>query len=486
MNEISGLNELEQQIQRDFEYLNLPINPWVLSGNQIASQKLDVAIIGGGMSGITAAFALKLKGVNAMVFDQAKDGQEGPWIKPALMETLRSPKHVLGPAMASPSLSFQAWFKAQFGHSAWEQLDKIPRLQWGEYLQWFKKITQPQIQNEYCLIDLTVLENGSELTFQTPTGIQQYFAEHIILAMGMESFSEPNIPKFMNDIPNLYWEHSYAGTDYSRFKDRDIAVVGYSAGAMDSSATALENGAKSVEILIRASDMPRVNRGKVAGNAGFSCAYQHFTDAQKWHYSDYVAKAKTPAPHGSTLRVSRHSNAYFNFDSPILDVSLQGEKLNIRTPDAVFIVDYLILATGYRITWDKKDALAQLSPYIKTWADAYEIPEDEENSGLASQPYVSRYFQLQAKDNLPLAGIERLYCFNLSASVSMGPVIGLIPGTNVGAERVAEKIVSQLYLDHYTEHLDLVKRSTEDELLGNEWQIAVPYSERLKQAEGAD
>lgn len=130
----------------------------------------------------------------------------------------------------------------------------------------------------------------------------------------------------MNDIPTTYWEHSYAGTDYRRFKGLDIGVVGYSAGAMDSSATALENSANSVEILIRASDMPRVNRGKVAGSAGFTNAYAYFTDAQKWHYTDYVAKAKTPAPHGSTLRVSRHKNAYFNFNTQVKFIELKNKN----------------------------------------------------------------------------------------------------------------------------------------------------------------
>lgn len=48
-------------------------------------------------------------------------------------------KNLTGPALISPSLTFQAWFKAQFGHQAWESLDKIPRLQWDEYLKWFKK-----------------------------------------------------------------------------------------------------------------------------------------------------------------------------------------------------------------------------------------------------------------------------------------------------------------------------------------------------------
>ncbi|HBO23978.1 MAG TPA: transmembrane oxidoreductase [Providencia sp.] len=479
MERIEGLLALEEQIRLDLQYLNLPIATWSLS-NKDSLNQIDVAIIGAGMSGVTAAFALKLRGIDATVFDQAKTGKEGPWQKPALMETLRSPKHVVGPALASPSLTFQAWFKVQFGEDAWEKLDKIPRLQWGEYLQWFKSITEPQVFNQYQLIDIQLSANGSELSFDTPEGTKCYIAKHVILATGMESFSEPNIPDFMAQIPTSYWEHSYAGSDYSRFKGLDIGVVGYSAGAMDSSATALEQGANSVEILIRASDMPRVNRGKVAGSPGFTHAYAYFSDAQKWHYADYVAKAKTPAPHGSTLRVSRHDNAYFNFNSPIKQVALNNGKLQVTTANDKFTFDYLILATGYRINWFKQTAFNKLTPYIQTWGDVYTPPQAEENSELASHPYLGSHFELQPKTGCDLPELNKLYCFNLSASLSMGPVIGLIPGTNTGAERLADHIAAQLYLAYQEQHLDLVKTSTEAELLGDEWQAALSPTERMQ------
>ena len=473
MEQPNGLTALEEQIKRDLQYLNLPISPWSLSNNDHDKQHIDVAIIGAGMSGVTVAFALKLRGINATVFDQAPSGNEGPWLAPALMETLRSPKHVVGPALASPSLTFQAWFKAQFGHQAWERLDKIPRLQWHDYLQWFKTITAPQVFNQYQLIDIQLGDKSRELVFDTPDGVKQYHAQHVILATGMKSFSEPNIPDFMDGIPSSYWEHSYAGTDYQRFRGLNLGVVGYSAGAMDSSATALEHGAASVEILIRAADMPRVNRGKVAGNPGFTHAYAYFSDAQKWHYNDYVVKAKTPAPHGSTLRVSRHKNAHFNFDSPVEQVELINKKLLVTTKNDQFTVDYLILATGYRINWFKQTAFSSLSPFIKTWGDAYTPSVAEENSGLALHPYLGPHFELQPKVEYNLPALSTLYCFNLSASLSMGPVIGLIPGTNTGAERLADHIAAQLYLTDQVQHLEQVKNSTEFELLGNEWQAAL-------------
>ncbi|GAB1440977.1 hypothetical protein MASR2M36_37620 [Providencia sp.] len=76
--------------------------------------------------------------------------------------------------------------------------------------------------------------------------------------------------------------------------------------------------------------------------AKFTNAYAYFTDAQKWHYADYVAKAKTPAPHGSTLRVSRHKNAYFNFNTQIKFVEVHNKKLHITTANGKFTLELFV------------------------------------------------------------------------------------------------------------------------------------------------
>lgn len=112
--------------------------------------------------------------------------------------------------------------------------------------------------------------------------------------------------------------------------------------------------------------------------------------------------------------------------------------------------------------------------------DAYTPSFHEENAELASHPYLGNHFEFQAKSNSDTLKINQLYCFNLSASLSMGPVIGLIPGTNVGAERLADHIAAQLYLNHQEQHLEQVKNSQEAELLGDEWLPAAPPSERMQ------
>lgn len=478
---IRNLTDLEQQIKEDFTHLNIPKKSWMIPRNHLENEKnhIDVAIIGAGMSGLALSLALYTEGINAIVFDQCKEGEEGPWKNTARMETLRSPKQAIGPALSFPSLTFQAWFKAQFGQEHWELLDKIPRLQWHDYLQWFKKVTQPYILYEHNLIDLNVGKKGSTLYFKNLANgeIQTYISSHTILAMGIDSFSSPNIPTFMNNVSNHRWEHAYHRSDYHKFKNLDIGVIGYSAGAMDSSATALECGAKSVEILCRCKDFPRVNRGKVAFNSGYLNSYPYWSDQQKWDFNYYLKQERTPAPHGSTLRVSHHKNAYFNFDEHVVSVKEYQNKIHIQTKKHHFIFDYLILATGFSLNWSKYSWLSYIRDHTKQWKDQYISNELPDNS-LSQAPYLTTNFEFIAKSKQLDSDFSRLYCFNYSASLSQGPLVGMISGVEHGAPHLAKAISHKIYLDSFDQYINKVKHSEDFELEGNEWEVTLPYVTR--------
>lgn len=72
-----------------------------------------------------AAFALLSGGIsNIRIFDRNPAGKEGPWMNYARMETLRSPKTLPGPSYGFASLTFRAWYEAQFGTEAWEILEQ--------------------------------------------------------------------------------------------------------------------------------------------------------------------------------------------------------------------------------------------------------------------------------------------------------------------------------------------------------------------------
>ena len=117
-NSEDSLAGLEARVRRDLELLTLPpakdwLEPRV---HPQYGPVLDVAVIGAGMAGLSVAFALKCLAVRGLkVFDRAPEGFEGPWATTARMETLRSPPELTGPAFQFASLTFRAWFEAQFG-----------------------------------------------------------------------------------------------------------------------------------------------------------------------------------------------------------------------------------------------------------------------------------------------------------------------------------------------------------------------------------
>jgi FAD-NAD(P)-binding len=149
----ASLADLETRVRRDLNLSNYPDQPWVPERPGI----LNVAIIGGGQSGLATAFGLARENIgNVRIFDRSENGFEGPWVTFARMLTLRTPKHLTGPDIGFPSLTPRAWFEARYGAEAWNALGKISRLDWQAYLGWFRRV-----------LDLPV-DNATEVTYIAP------------------------------------------------------------------------------------------------------------------------------------------------------------------------------------------------------------------------------------------------------------------------------------------------------------------------------
>ena len=63
----------------------------------------------------------------------------------------RSPKNLAGPAFGHGALTFQAWFRAQYGAEEWDSLDKILRPMWMDYLRWYRQVLNIPIENGVSL-----------------------------------------------------------------------------------------------------------------------------------------------------------------------------------------------------------------------------------------------------------------------------------------------------------------------------------------------
>ena len=473
-----GLPALEQRLQRDLAYLCWPGVTWMPERLRDGVRVIDVAIIGAGQAGLVAAAALQKLGIHATVFDRSGKDYEGPWATTARMETLRSPKQLTGPALGLPALTFRAWFEAQFGEAAWEQLDKIPRLQWMDYLRWYRRVMKIDVRNDMLVTGIYPQSDGLvRLALHSVRGsvgalAGNVYARRVVLATGRDGLGGASVPAFTRQLPRRLWAHSSDAMDYSQLKGQRVGVIGAGSSAMDSAASALEAGAASVDLLIRRADIPRINKSKAAGVPGLVQGHYDLPDVWKWRIRHYINVQQVPPPRNSTQRVSRHANARFHLSSPIVDVQDLGDSITVNTPHREFTFDFLIVSTGFRVDWTSRPEYAAIAPHVRAWRDSYPPDAGDEDEELADSPYLGAVFELQEKSPGTCPGLDRIHCFCYPATISHGTVSGDIPSISDGARRLASGIASLFYREDVEQHFATLQAFSEPEILGDEWTPA--------------
>jgi len=296
----------------------------------------------------------------------------------------------------------------------------------------------------------------------------------VILATGRDGLGGAQVPDFMRALPRDRWAHSSDEMDYSILAGKRVGVIGAGASAMDSAGTALEAGAASVDMLIRRNDIPRVNKGKGASSPGSVHGHMMLPDAWKWKIRSYINAQQVPPPSASTLRVSRHANARFNLGCAIQSVGMQGDEIHVTTPKGVFVLDFLICSTGFRIDWTVRPEFAALAPHVRSWGDRYTPAPGQEDQELFDSPDLGTVFELQEKKPGTCPGLDRVHCFSYPAALTHGTVSGDIPAISDGARRLAEGMAGLFYTEDIDVHYVNLQAYSEPELFGHEWTPVQP------------
>ncbi|WP_282128759.1 NAD(P)/FAD-dependent oxidoreductase [Roseobacter litoralis] len=462
-----GLPALEGRIKEDLAFLCYPGKAWVPQREGVT----DVVIIGGGMCGMVAWLGLATGGIqNVRVLDRAETGREGPWLSYARMETLRSPKMLTGPAFGHGALTFQAWYRAQFGAAKWDALDKIPRPMWMAYLQWYRTVLEVPVENG---ISVDHVEPEGDLLRLTVTGAETptILTRKLIFATGRDGTGGPNIPDFIKHLPGHLWAHSADEIDFTRLAGKRVAVIGVGASAVDNAAEALEHGAAEVRHLIRRKEMPTINKMMGIGSFGFTAGFADLPDEWRWRFMQYSFATQTPPPHGSTLRVSRHDNAYFHFGKATTRIDPQGDGAIIQFADGTYYeADFVILGTGFVIDPMARREFGDTAGDILLWQDVYTPPEDEKSGDLGRFPYLNPDFTFREKQPGTAPWLANVYCFNYGASASLGKVSGDIPGISEGAAWLSRAVAAKLYAEDIEAHWEGMQAYDTPELKGDEWE----------------
>jgi len=470
-----GLADLEARARQDLDYLCYPPANWVPPTRHPAVDTVhDAVVIGGGMCGLVASFALLGGGIrNIRILDRSPAGYEGPWITYARMETLRSPKHLTGPAYGMASLTFRAYFEARFGRDAWESLDKIPRPLWMEYLRWYRRVLELPVENGVAVRRITPMDGLLKLELTGPKARESFIlARKVVMATGREGTGHPTIPDFVKTLPRgERWAHTADDIDFKALRGKRVVVIGIGASAVDNAAEALEAGAAEVRHLIRRKAMPTVNKMMGIGSYGFTAGFPALGDEWRWRFMHYSFVTQTPAPRGSTLRVSRHDNAYFHFDAGIESMRLENDEVVIDTVRGRrFTTDFVILGTGFTTDPLAREEMADYADKILLWRDRYTPPLALAHEDLGKFPYLAGDFAFQEREPGTAPWLKDIHCFNYGATVSLGKISGDIPAISDGARLLVQRLAASFYEADIQRHWQGLQDYARPELLGDEWR----------------
>ncbi len=466
-----SLITLEEAVLKDFSYLNYPPDNWVKPVLDVEnSQVLDVTIIGAGACGLATWFGLIKDGIrNITIFDDSDAGREGPWVTSARMKTLRSPKHLTGPNMGLPNLTFRAWFEAVFGAAQWEELDKIPRDMWMAYLKWYRNILEIPVQNNVKLTCIKPDGPYFKLTLQGPDGESSVNSRHVVLATGRAAFGGVHLPQFVSSLPDDRYAHTEEVIDFDRLKGKKVIVIGGAASAVDNAATALEAGADQVHMLMRAPEVPRLNKFKSITYPGFLKGFSSLDKLTRWRFLKHGFDTKIAAPRDSMLRLKAYENFFLHVGAPIQDAYIQEQDVVLHTPKGQHKADFIIFGTGYAVDIKGQPELSEFAKDILLWRDGFTPPHGEEDDTLQNYPLLGDGFEFREKVQGAAPFLERLHLFNAVSTLTHAPISSDIPGINVGVSRLVNHLAKVFFKEGAEEHLEEFYAYSEPELHGDEW-----------------
>jgi cation diffusion facilitator CzcD-associated flavoprotein CzcO len=468
---MQALKTLEDEVKRDLRRLNWPAPNWVLpSAGPGRPPVLDALIVGGGMCGQTAAYALMREGVrNFRIVERKAAGLEGPWATFARMDTLRSPKHLTGPDLGVPSLTFRAWYEAQHGDGGWETLYKIPRLEWAEYLLWVRRALGLPIEN---LTEATSLALDGPLVrakLRGPHGEETVIARKVVLALGRDGSGAPRWPHFASFDPDTDHSkarifHSADEIDFAALKGRRIGVLGAGASAFDNAGTALEAGAAAVVLFARRPYLPQVNKSKWTSFPGFLRGFFSLDDARRWRFFTYIFSEQVPPPFESVLRCEKHAGFSVRLGEPWTGLSADGEGVTVASAKGTHRFDAVIVATGFDVDMMERPEVAAFREHALVWADRVSAAEARAHPEEARFPYLGDGFQLLEKTAGAALGLRNVHVFNWGCTMSHGALAGDIPGLAIGADRLAGAIARDLFVADADRHFGALLAHEEEEL----------------------
>jgi cation diffusion facilitator CzcD-associated flavoprotein CzcO len=416
----------------------------------------NVTIIGGGQTGCALAFALRRAGIGKVtILEAAPDEQRaGIWLNAARMNLLRTPKALPGPELGIPTLGFQAWFEARHGQDAYAAIDRIPRLQWAEYLSWYKHILNITPRYHTRLTRIEPAGDCFRVHLETPAGAVTETTRKVILATGFSGGGGRFVPEVLTaNLPPSLYAHTEDAIDFAALRGKTVAVIGAAASAFDAAGVALENDAAGVHLFARRDTIAAT---PITRSRGFPGAYDNFhqmPDADRWHQAIRFRRAGSTPTTDAIERTVKYPNFHLHLSSP-WDHCSANNGVDATMNGTAYHFDFVIAGTGYSADIATRPELRDFGARILLWRDRYTPPDDEIDEMLACHPYLGFGHEFLEKIPGEASFLKDIHVQNPSGFVSFGLPIGDVPSM----KRDIPVIVSRVSADLFRADLDILRQ----------------------------
>ncbi|MDR5836214.1 FAD-dependent oxidoreductase [Caballeronia sp. LZ034LL] len=407
----------------------------------------DVFVVGGGQTGCAMAFALRRAGIGRVsVIDAAADAAgAGVWLNRARMNTLRTPKTLVGPEGDVAGLSFRVWYEARFGGTAYESIERAPRTLWAEYLAWYRTFLDIPVRYGVRLVRIEPAQAHFRLHLDVDGEARIETARKIVLCNGVAGNGKAFVPEALAQLPSSYLAHTSQAIDFDALRGRSVAVIGAAASAFDAAATALEAGAANVHLFARRAVLAAKPVSRTRGYPGAYDNYPGLPDALRWSQARRFRNEGSTPPRDSVERVTRFANFHLHPGAEIEAAHIDSLRVALRTRNESFAVEFVIAGTGYAIDLSARPELAGLAPHVRLWRDQYTPPPAEADAALGAHPYLGEALEYLEKKPGAAPWLRDIHVYNPAAFVSAGVPVGDVPSMRRDIPAVVRRISRDLF-----------------------------------------
>lgn len=386
------------------------------------TQDCNVAILGAGPYGLSAASYLRAAGIEARVFGDPMSFWEKQMPVGMCLRSNWGASHIADPGQ---DLTLDAYCRERGNHVS----KPIPLDRFVDYGRWYQQKSVPNLENRHVR-SIELAERGFKIGMAEG---EEFRASRVVVAAGISAFTAR--PAEFAGLPSSLASHTSEHSDLRKFKGRRVVVIGAGQSALESAAL-LQESKIQVEVIARRPHLnwvglhPKLHHlGLISkifyskrdvGPAGISriVSMPHLFRRFPRGFQERTAyRAIRPA--GAGWLQPRLVGIPITLGRQVVSASEKGSQLHLKLDDgSERLVDHALLATGFRVDVARYPFLSpSLAKQIET---------------VSGFPVLKRGLE---------SSVPALHFLGKTASWSFGPLLGFVSGAEFASTELLRSLL---------------------------------------------